>query len=60
MELKVLKTNVKNCFYKQLRNKTYKQWSIEIYLALQENRGEGDERRERCDRMEGRLGERVI
>ena len=40
MELKVLKMNVKSCFYMQLRNKIYRQWGTEIYLALQENRRE--------------------
>ena len=60
MEFKVLKISVKNCFYKQLGNNVYRQWGIEIYLALQENRGDGDKRKEGCDRREGRLGEGVI
>ena len=33
VELKVLKTNVKNCFYMQLGNKIYRQWGIAIYFS---------------------------
>ena len=40
MEFKALRMNVKNCFSMQLKIKLYWQWNIEIYFALQENRGE--------------------
>ena len=40
MELKALRMNVKNCFGMQLKIKLYRQWSMEIYFALQENGGE--------------------
>ena len=40
MEFKALRMYVKHCFSMQLEIKLYRQWSIEIYFALQENRGE--------------------
>lgn len=39
LELKVLKTNDKNCFYMQLGNDIYRQWGIEVYIVLQESKG---------------------
>ena len=40
MQLKALRMNAKNCFSMQLENKLFRQWSIEIYFALLENKGE--------------------